>query len=49
MEKEVERYLRYVDAVAELVIENGANEDNEVVHELLNAIDVVRKETQAPV
>lgn len=49
METEVDRYLRYMDAIAEMVIENGANEDNEVVAELLNAIDVLRKEKKASV
>jgi len=44
-----ERYLRYADAIAEMVIENGVNEDNEIVVELMNAIDVLRKETKVPV
>lgn len=49
MEQEVDRYLRYMDAIAEMVIENGANEDNEVVAELLNAVDVLRREKKVDV
>lgn len=48
-EPEVERYLKYTDAIAGMVIDNGANEDNEVVGELLNAIHVLRTEKNAPV
>ena len=46
---QTDRYLRYMDAIAGMVIENGADGDNEVVAELLNAIDVLRREKKAEV
>ena len=47
--EEVERYLRYADAIATMTIDNGANEDNVVVSELLNAMFILRIEKKAPV
>lgn len=48
-DEEVERYLKYADAVATMVIENGADEDEEVVAELMNAMVVLRAVKKVPV
>lgn len=47
--KNIERYLRYMDAVAELQMNSVESPDGEVTQELLNAVHVLRTMREVPI